>query len=71
MDMADKVIQKIKEKKPLDKLDDSFVNYFLQDFLKRNQKLRIKYNLNTLKQSEIKTAPIFVQIKPEINGWPR
>lgn len=59
------LIDKIKLKKPLNRLDDSFVNYYLEEFLKRNQKLSIKLSKNILKKSEEKI--IIKNVRSKLN----
>ena len=48
------IIYNIKNKKPLDRLDDEFVQYYLDEFLKKNFKLKKKYAENKLKKSDEK-----------------
>lgn len=42
--MYELLIKKIKEKKPLDRLDNSYVSARISEFLKRNSKLKIDFN---------------------------
>lgn len=53
--MHKEIINKIKEKKPLDKLDDSFVEFFIEKFLSKNYKLKKKLEDNKFKKSDIET----------------
>jgi len=59
------VINKIKSKKPLDRLDDNFVKYFLDEFFKRNIKLKKKFEEDNLKKSDEKI--IIKNVRNELN----
>lgn len=59
--MYKEIIFKIKAKKPLDKLDDAFVNGFLDDFFKRNIKLKKKLLEGTLKKRDIELIVKYVR----------
>ncbi|MBS3151825.1 hypothetical protein J4230_00285 [Candidatus Woesearchaeota archaeon] len=48
------IIKKIKSKKTLDRLDDTFVESFLNIFLKKNSKLNKKYLDGELKKKDIR-----------------
>ncbi len=47
------IINKIKEKKSLISLDDSYVDYFINKFLNLNYKIKKKYINNNLKKSDL------------------
>jgi len=47
------IISKIKEKKSLANLEDSYIQYFLNKFLVSNQSIRKKYVSNKLKEKDI------------------
>ena len=59
------IIEKIKAKKPLDRLDDSFVAEFLEDFLKKNNKLNKKLLENKLKKKDFEL--IVKSVRNELN----
>ena len=63
--MINEIIRKIKDKEPLDRLDDNFVIYFLEDFFKKNPKMKIKLQNETLKKTEIKV--IVKNVRNELN----
>ncbi len=52
--MQSSIIEKIKEKKPLDRLDDEFVQSFLDEFFKSNFKLKKKFLEDKLKKADEK-----------------
>ncbi len=52
--MFEDIINQIKRKKPLDRLDNDFINYFIETFLKRNQKIKLKFQNDKLKKKDIK-----------------
>lgn len=50
----EELIKKIKAKKPLDRLDDTFVLEYIQDFFKKNNNYRKKFLENNLKKKDVK-----------------
>ncbi len=52
MGLREDIIRKVKEKKSLDKLGDSYVEKFLDIILRREDRLRIKLNKNILKEKD-------------------
>ncbi len=63
--MHEEIISKIKEKKFLDRLDDAFIKCYLDEFFQKNNKLKVKFENNTLKKSEIKI--IVKGVRNELN----
>jgi len=50
--MHEELISKIKAKKPLNRLDDEFVDYFIVEFFKSNPKLKKKFLDGKLKKKD-------------------
>ncbi len=63
--MDKEIINKIKSKKPLERLDDNFVQYFLDKFLNQNYKLKNKLQNNNLKKKE--QMIIIKNVRNELN----
>src|SRR3989344_1274288 len=59
------LIEKIKDKPPLDRLDNGFVLHFINEFFKRSNTLKIKCENETLKEREIKK--IVKEVRNELN----
>ena len=59
------IIEKIKLKKPLNRLDDNFVEGFVNDFFKVNTKIKNKYLDNGLKKKDIEL--IVKSVRNELN----
>src|SRR3989344_8190334 len=59
------IIEKIKLKKPLNRLDDGFVEGFVNDFFKVNTKIKNKYLDNGLKKKDIEL--IVKSVRNELN----
>lgn len=59
------IIDRIKAKKPLNRLDDEFVSGFLNDFFKRDAKSRKKFINNELKKRDIEL--IVKSVRNELN----
>ena len=59
------LIKKIKNKTPLDRLDDDFVRFYLDEFFKRNYKLKKKFLENKLRKSGEKL--IIKNVRNELN----
>ncbi len=59
------LISKIKEKKPLNRLDNDLVKYFINELFKREQKLKKKFMNNNLKKKDFET--IVKAVRNELN----
>ena len=59
------LILKIKSKKPLDRLDDEFVEIFVNDFFNKNSKIKKKYLEGEIKKKEFEI--IFKNVRNELN----
>ncbi len=63
--MYEELINKIKEKKPLDKLDGNFVKYFIEEFFKRNFKLKKKFSDEKFKSKDFEI--VVKNVRNELN----
>lgn len=59
------ILNKIKSKKPLDRLDNEFVVSFLDDFLKKNPKIKNKFQEDKLKKKNLDL--IVKNVRNELN----
>lgn len=59
------LINKIKEKKPLDRLDDAYVRERIEDFLKKNTKLAKKIDFENERNKDFKT--VLKAVRDELN----
>ncbi|MBS3167695.1 hypothetical protein J4216_01065 [Candidatus Woesearchaeota archaeon] len=63
----EEIVKKIKEKKPLDNLDDDYVLGFIDEFFKKEPKLKKKYENQSLKKIDVKK--IVKNVRNDLNRF--